>query len=291
MSYRESFQYLGRSNWGRNVTPLMKLFFSFMCSLYAMISWNPYFLFFLCCSLIVLLLSLRPPLWKIKSYMQLFVILVLVSTVSQAFFFYKYYRGKEVAILVTLVTPRKHLFWIVSTGKGLVVSIEGGVYGLKIGVKMCIALLSGLFVILTTRPLELFRSLLHVGVPSSIALMAIAGLKFVPTVYEEFSSAVRAFKMKGYNVQVSKLYRIVKLSVANAIYRSIRRAMILGLSLDLRGFSGELHSLKKVQYSVIGNIVVLLFLLVISSFCLFLHMNLSLSFFYSLFSLTVLHSS
>lgn len=229
-----------------------------------MILWNIYFLSFLFGSLIVLLLSLHPPLWKVKSYIQLIVVLILVSTLSQALFFYKYYMGKEVAVLFTLVAQNKQLFWIVSTGKGIVVSLDGGVYGFKTGIKMCIALLSGLFVILTTRPLELFRSFLHIGLPSSIALMAITALKFIPTIYEEFRSALRALKMKGHKLKVSNFYSLVKLSVSNAIYRSIRRAMILGLSLDLRGFSGGLKTLKEFQYSLKANIVIIVLTLFIS---------------------------
>lgn len=269
MSFREAFQYLEKNSWAHRASPLVKMFFTFTISLEAVILWNLFSLLLLLVLSLVLFSSLKPPLWKIKGYFKLLSSLFLFTIFSQSLFFYKYYQGKSVTILLTILPPKRDLWRGITTGKGIVFTLEGALYGVKVALKISTALTLGFFLLLTTRPIELMSALTQIGFPPSIALMVISALRFIPTLYEEMSSTFRALKMKGETLSLTNFFRIIKLIVSNTIYRSIGRALILGLSLELRGFKGKLKRLEKKERSTIIDSLMGAFLLGIFLFSLF----------------------
>lgn len=260
MSFRETYQYLEKKSWAHKASPLVKMFFTFTISLVTVILWDFLSLLLLFVLSFSLFSSLKPPLWKVKGYLKLLASLLLITIFSQSLFFYKYYQGKSVTVLFTILPPRREVWMGLSTGKGLVLTLEGAFYGLKIALKMFTSFLLGLFLILTTRPIEILDSLTKIGFPSSIALMFISALRFVPTLYEEMSSTIKSLKMKGETLSLGNFFRIAKLVISNTIYRSIRRAIVLGLSLELRGFRGEMKRLKHPERNTKANVLIGIFI-------------------------------
>lgn len=165
-----------------------------------------------------------------------------------------------------LIPPRTGIGLGISTGKGIVFTKEGILYGVRIALKTLLAFTSGIFLVLTTKLVEMMFSLTKIGFPSNLTLMVISAIKFIPTVYEEMFSTLKTLKLKGETISLWNIFRIIKLVMSNTIYRCVRRAIILGLSLDLRGFQGKIKRLEKPRYERRSTLVILLLIIILFAF-------------------------
>lgn len=158
--------------------------------------------------------------------------LLLAATVwgtiaSQALF----YAGAPRTVLFTLVAPADVLGW---RWPGLTVYREGVWHGLAQSLRMLAVTLAGLAVCLSTSPERLLAALLRLRVPVALGFMAVAAIRFLPTLIAEWGQVRQARRMRGAggNLSIANHAAVLRPVLASAL----RRATSLATSVSSRGF-------------------------------------------------------
>jgi len=115
---------------------------------------------------------------------------------------------------------------------------EGAIYGLTQAVRWLALTTMGLTVCLSTSPERLLAALVRLRVPTAVAFMALAAMRFLPVMLDEWASVRRARWLRGYRgahgIQcISAEVRLLVPVLASAL----RRATALATSVTCRGFS------------------------------------------------------
>ncbi len=116
---------------------------------------------------------------------------------------------------------------------------EGLSYGLAQSLRLLALSMAGLSMAVSTPPDRLLAALRALRVPSGLALMTSAALRFLPTVGQEILVVRRARAHRGRPVWKRSPWAWMKLEISllrPVVARAWRRALTLAESLDARGF-------------------------------------------------------
>jgi len=117
---------------------------------------------------------------------------------------------------------------------------EGAIFGLVQSLRLVAVTLGGLAVCLSTSPQRLLAALVAVRVPVAVSFMAVAALRFLPTILNEWGTVRRSSRLRGYRPRVwSAPWHTLRMEaalMAPVIAASLRRATTLATSLGSRGF-------------------------------------------------------
>jgi energy-coupling factor transport system permease protein len=170
-------------------------------------------------------LKLGPKAWLLAA-------LLLAATVwgtiaSQALF----YAGAPRTVLFTLLPPAEVLGW---HWPGLAVYREGVWHGLAQSLRMLAVALAGLAVCLSTSPERLLAALLRLRAPTAIGFMAVAAIRFLPTLIAEWGQVHQARRLRGAagGWWIANQAAVLRPVLASAL----RRATALATSVSSRGF-------------------------------------------------------
>ena len=236
---REFLQYIDSKSWLHSCNPESKLIFAFILILLAFLEWNFTMLTIYLTVSIIIFASIRPPREKISIYIKLLFLLIISTIVSQTFFYYQYYTKGTGTIILYILPPGNPIINFITMGKGIAMVKEGLMYGLEVSLKISVMTFASLSLVLTTKPGEMIKMFNRIGVPMNIATATIATIRFIPTLIEEIYTSTLVMRLKGEKIRISKFFQNIKLILRNVIFNSTRRAYILGLSLELRGFTGK----------------------------------------------------
>ncbi|HEY2839014.1 MAG TPA: energy-coupling factor transporter transmembrane component T [Pirellulales bacterium] len=152
---------------------------------------------------------------------------------SQALFFI----GDRSTPHITLIAPRTVGTFEFS---GLQLWRDGAMFGLLQSLRLLAVTLAGLSVCLSTGPQRLLAALVAVRVPMAVSFMAIAALRFLPTIVGEWATVRRSCRLRGYRPQPWrapwKTASMEMALLAPVVAASLRRAATLATSLASRGF-------------------------------------------------------
>lgn len=236
---RDFLQYIDSKSWLHSCNPESKLLFALTLILLAFLEWNLIMLMIYLAITIIIFASIRPPRKKISIYIKLLFLLVISTIISQTLFYYQYYTTGAGTIILYLIPPGNSIINFITMGRGIAIVEEGLIYGLEVSLKISIMTFASLSLVLTTKPGEMIKMFNGMGVPMNIATATIATIRFIPTLIEEIYTSTLVMRLKGEKIRISNFFHSVKLILRNVIFNSTRRAYILGLSLELRGFTGK----------------------------------------------------
>jgi energy-coupling factor transport system permease protein len=104
-------------------------------------------------------------------------------------------------------------------------------------------MLAGLSVCLSTSPERLLAALAWLRVPSAVNFMAVAALRFLPTIADEWSTVRDSCRLRGYRPRLVgvgretwRSWRIEAALLVPVIAASLARAQRLATALTVRGF-------------------------------------------------------
>jgi len=158
--------------------------------------------------------------------------LLLATTVwgtiaSQALF----YAGAPRTVLFTLIPAGEIFGWHWS---GLYVIREGAWYGLGQSLRMLAVTMAGLAVCLSTSPERLLGGLLRLRVPVALGFMAVAAIRFLPTLVAQWGQVRQARRLRS---QANGWWLADQAAVLRPVLASaLRRATSLATSVSSRGF-------------------------------------------------------
>jgi energy-coupling factor transport system permease protein len=134
-------------------------------------------------------------------------------------------------------------FWRSIFGaEGLAIYREGFTYGLTQGLRLVLALGSGLAVAFSTDASSLLAALRFYRVPYGIAFMAVTSLRFLPLLGREATMAWQAARMRGFSPYHCAPWTsgAVAFSLLRPVLAScVRRASVIAASVTSRGFTPD----------------------------------------------------
>jgi len=125
---------------------------------------------------------------------------------------------------------------------GLALYREGFLYGVTQGLRLVLAIGSGLAVAFSTDATALLRGLRFYRVPYGVAFMAVTSLRFLPLLGREVATAWQAARMRGFSPYRCAPWTTgaVALSLLRPVLSScVRRASVIAASVTSRGFTPE----------------------------------------------------
>jgi len=225
-----------RESWLSQCDPRVKLAWLMAMSLAAVLVDSTAALVTLCALALAVATGAR---WPRRSWLIMggTSLAVLWSTVvSQGLF----YAGEPRTPIVTLIPP-------FALGEiqfaGLRFYREGFTYGLVQSSRLVAVMLAGATVCLTTSPERLLAALAWMRVPAAVSFMTVAALRFLPTIFEQWTTVRRSVRLRGYRPRLLGLgrraiasWRMEFALLQPVIAASLRRASSLATSLTARGF-------------------------------------------------------
>jgi energy-coupling factor transport system permease protein len=236
-----------------SVDPRLKIAYSLVISLLAVMLGKPLFLGGLFAITVLPWILIRPQSRQIKVLAILLGMTVAGTMISQGFFY-----G---------LRPRTELLTILP---GLSLCREGVVYGAVQSLRLLAVLAAGTIVVSTTHPSDLVLALRKLRVPHSFAFMLTLGLRFLPETVEQARRILLAQRLRGLQGKglagALRCFRFLLIPLMGVSLRSARR---VALAAEVRAYSGCRSSMNELRFSradwVIGGGLLLLTCLGVSA--------------------------
>ncbi len=227
--------------------PRVKIMWSVVVSLLAIVLQRPQWLAGLCLVTVAPWCLVRPPLARLRLLLVLAGITVLGTVVSQALF---YGFGPRTEVLALL--------------PGLSICKEGIMYGAVVSVRLLAVLSAGTMVVFTTYPSDLILALTTLRVPHSFAFMLTLALRFLPETIEQGRRILVAQQLRGaVGRGPSAIARRFRLLIVPLLTVAIRSARQVALAAEVRAFSSNRHSSRELRFAgadwaVMGGLIVMM---------------------------------
>jgi energy-coupling factor transport system permease protein len=171
---------------------------------------------------------------RVRGWLAIAAALLLVAwgaVVSQGIF----YAGTPRTTLFTLVPDATLIGW---KFPGVHFYREGAVYGLTQSARWLALSIVGLTVCLSTSPERLLAALVWLRVPTAVAFMSLAAMRFLPLMLDEWATARRARWLRGFRGERGLRWFSADVSLCVPVLASaLRRATSLSTAVTSRGFS------------------------------------------------------
>lgn len=221
-----------KETWMYRINPTLKLFIMVMMFLFILFIHDPNTLINLTILIFILFLLFNGFPWKFVILILAPFVLIFISTSSSMVMF-----GKGDTTWVK---------W------GLIHITEESFYrGLHIGMRALVFGLLGLLFSLTTKPVNLFYSLMQqVKLSPKYAYSFLAGYRLIPIMFEEFHVIHQALKVRGMHRQrgINGMMTKLKAYSIPLLSQSIRRAFRIGVAMEAKHFSS--HKERTFYYQI-----------------------------------------
>lgn len=237
-------------------------------SAFSLICWNVELL------MIGLVLSLLPLLTigakgSSLNAFKLYFWLAFSFVASQAVFYWGYYSGAQVSVLLYIFRPGANSFIDVLTmDRGIAVTVQGIYWGIESSLKFGITYFSALGVIYTTSPAEILRTIYGIKLPQFIRLSAISAFRVLPVMVEDMESIIAVAKVRrpdGLMKRLIEPFTVVK----SMIFNSVKRAYHLSMAIEIKGMP-ELD----IQRNKVNNLMTAIVLILTAVFILLIIISL-----------------
>lgn len=251
--FRGLFVYYDRETWLHRAHPLAKLAMCVSTSAVALAAPTVVSILAVALLLLGLLVSVRLPRSRLFPLARLVVVLVALTTLSQAVFYYEYYVRGAGTVLVVLVPKDIPVLRELTLGRGVVVTLEGIIYGALIGLKFAVVIVVSQVVVMTTSLTEFIAVMRRLRFPSKLAFLLLAGMRLVPVALEELFRIRVVLRMKT-SRRCALLHPLL---AAKCLVRElVVRAAMLAVALELRCPKFEFPAPSK-SYSRLCTLAVL----------------------------------
>ncbi|MBP2657203.1 MAG: ecfT 4 [Firmicutes bacterium] len=165
--------------------------------------------------------------------------------------------------------PRTEIACVIAPGTPVLGSLTGGVYlyregilyGAQQALRSGIMLAAGLLVCWNTDPRQLLRVMVYWRMPYEFAFMLTTGMRFLPVVFNETAVVLTAQRLKGFkpmhSFSVNKMIQTAFQTLLPILARVLRRAEMLALSVESRGFGRGINRIKLLKWPVGEKLVCL----------------------------------
>jgi energy-coupling factor transport system permease protein len=276
--FRGLFHYVDRKSSLHRLDPRVKLLMLIPILLLAIAANNPLTLLVVFSLVIIIYVFSRIPLYRYKAIFTVGLLSSISFLLFGMFFYFGFYHypGTPLTIWAWIFRPEDAqslpiigpIILALTQGRGIVLCYEGVLWGTVTALKFLIALFSGNWVVMTTKPKEILLGLNKLGVPIKLTFVAMTALRFIPIVMEEWYvtlNAQRARGMKFRRLNIKALLNAVIAILSTLIANSIRRARILALAMETRAFGSDQKkvSFKELKMTRVDKILTVTILIMI----------------------------
>ena len=214
--------------------PRVKIAWSVVVSLLAVILGHPLLLGTLFALAILPWCLVRPPVARLRVLFVVVGTTVLGTMISQGFFY-----GLE---------PRTELLTVVP---GLSLCREGLIYGAVVSLRLLSVMAAGALVVFTTYPSDLILAMTKMRVPHSFAFMLTLALRFLPETVEQGKRILVAQQLRGAGGKgyVSAVGRF-RFLVVPLLAMSLRSARQVALAAEVRAYSADRTPSKDLRFTI-----------------------------------------
>jgi len=204
---------------------------------------------------IITLLSLRFSVRSLSPYLKICIFISLTTIPTQGLFYWEFYLG-ELHDVIWIIKPEKlqslpvigHIFLWITYGRGLGISWKGIMYGILTSLKFSLTILIGAMIVLTTKPGDIVRTLAAIGIPRALIYTSLISIRFIPLLIEEGKIAIIALRMRGGGRTLRDVTSFIKRALYAIILNTIRRAKVLAIALELKGFRYNKERRDKINF-------------------------------------------
>jgi energy-coupling factor transporter transmembrane protein EcfT len=213
---------------------------------------NPLTLLLVFSVVIIICVFSKIPLYRYKALFTVSLLSSISFFLFGMFFYFGFYHypGTPLTIWLWIFRPEDSqslpiigpIILALTGERGIVLCQEGFLWGTVTALKFLIALFSGNWMVMTTKPKEILLALNKLGVPIKLTFVAMTALRFIPIVMEEWYvtlNAQRARGMKFRSLDIRSLINAIKAILSTLVANSIRRARILALAMETRAFGAN----------------------------------------------------
>lgn len=238
--------YLERDTVVHALDPRVKIAWSVVVSLLAVILGHPAHLAALCALTALPWCLVRPPLARVGLLLILVATTSIGSMLSQGFFYMRAPRTEWLAL-----------------APGLSLSREGVFYGMVVAMRLVAVLAAGALVVFTTHPSEMILAFAKLRVPHWFAFMLALALRFLPETVEQGKRILIAQQLRGAGGRgLISAPRRFRLLVVPLIAASLRSARQVAMAAEVRGYCAQrvparTLRLSKVDWAVLLGLLLL----------------------------------
>ena len=227
--------YIDRPSSIHNLDPRVKIAWSVVVSILAVIFRNPALLGGLFVLTLLPWCLIRPPLSRLRWLLLLIGTTILGTMISQGFFY-----GR---------LPRTELLTILP---GLSLCKEGVIYGAIVSLRLLSVLAAGVLVAFTTYPSDLILAMTKLRVPHSFAFMLTLALRFLPETIEQGKRILVAQQLRGAGGKGFRAtFRRFRLLLVPLLAVSLRSAWQVALAAEVRAYSPDRVPSKSLRLSAV----------------------------------------
>ncbi|GJL66150.1 MAG: cobalt ABC transporter permease [Nitrospirales bacterium] len=211
--------YLDRDTWIHRLDARTKVLAVFALFILALLYTHPFYLFIVW-SLVMLGVASAQAFTNIRKILILLVLLFLYSAVLWPFF-------------VEGHTPVFHV-------ASIPIMAEGLIFGIGMGIRLNIMVMSGILLLSTTKLEDFALSLQQFGIPPSMGFALSLAFRWVPTLLSSSRTIVQAQRSRGLDLSsgtvIDKIRGYTPL-VVPLIGHTLRQTTLLAMALESKGFS------------------------------------------------------
>lgn len=276
--FRGLFHYVDKNSALHRLDPRVKLLMLIPILLLAIAANNPLTLLIVFSFVIVIYIFSKIPLHRYKAILTVCLFSSISFLLFGMFFYFGFYHypGTPLTIWAWIFRPEDAqslpiigpIILALTQGRGIVLVQEGVLWGTVTSLKFLIALFSGNWMVMTTKPKEILLALNKIGVPIKLTFVAMTALRFIPIVMEEWYvtlNAQRARGMKFRRLNIRALLNAIIAVIGTLIANSIRRARILALAMETRAFGSNKKkvSFRELKMNRLDKILTVIILIMI----------------------------
>jgi energy-coupling factor transport system permease protein len=225
--------YLERCSPLHRLDPRVKIAWSVLVSLLAVLFQQPWLLAGLLTLALLPWILVRPPLSRLRFLLAAVGTTVVGTALSQGFFY--------------TLEPRTELLRVLP---GLSLSVEGVLHGSVVSLRLVAVLAAGTLVVFTTHPADLILALTKLGLPHWFAFMLTLALRFLPETIEQAKRILVAQQLRGAGGRgvrnAARRFRLLVVPLMTALLRSARQ---IAMAAEVRAYSARRVPSRELRFS------------------------------------------
>jgi energy-coupling factor transport system permease protein len=249
------------------IGPIFKILYSISVAVFIVILKKPLELSLLTLFVLVIFFLTKPRPNQIKALIIVILTIVATTIISQSIF---YYFSPKTRLFTLLSKDVPLIGWMT---QGIYVYKEGVVYGAIQSLRIISAIFMATTIVVTTHPSAMIMALHKLRLPKDLSFVISVSIRFFPQLFDEIRRIFLAIRLKGLKIKgIKNSLKVLRLLLSPLIINSLRRARMVALAAEVRGFSsGEniinikkrLFNFDTLELITIAFFVVLLYLAIL----------------------------
>jgi energy-coupling factor transport system permease protein len=225
------------------ISPIFKFLYSILVAVFIVVLKTPLELSLLTLFVLVIFFFTKPRFNQIKALLIVILAIVVTTIISQSIF---YYFSPKTRLFTLLSKDVPLIGWMT---QGIYIYKEGVVYGAIQSLRVISAIFMATTIVVTTHPSAMIVVLQKLRLPKDLSFVISVSIRFFPQLFDEIGRIFLAIRLRGFKIKgIKNSLKVLRLLLSPLIINSLRRARMVALAAEVRGFSSGDNNLKKKRF-------------------------------------------